>query len=328
MNPAPPIRSVVIVGGGTAGWMAAAALATAGQAARQCRITLVESDAIGTVGVGEATIPPIQHLQQDPRRRRARIRPRDAGHVQARHRVRRLAARGAALFPPVRPLRRRFRADRLPPAMAARADPRQHHPARRIFAQSAGGLSRQIRDPDTAIVPRLLDLFVRLSFRRLALRALPPRARGRPRRRAARRKDRRRDAPPGEWLRRSPHPRRWRRARRRRPVHRLLGLPRPADRRGAGRRLSGLVALAALRRRLAVQSERVGEPPSPAPLVTARTAGWQWRIPLRSRTGNGIVYSSAAIFQSDDDARAELLANIDGKPSMPSRAAAFHAGAS
>lgn len=57
-----PIKHVVIAGGGTAGWLAASLMKKV--LGKAVDITLVESEAIGTVGVGEATIPPIRLVNQ------------------------------------------------------------------------------------------------------------------------------------------------------------------------------------------------------------------------------------------------------------------------
>jgi len=65
-------------------------------------------------------------------------------------------------------------------------------------------------------------------------------------------------------------------------------------------------------------------PPDPFTRSTARSAGWQWRIPLQHRMGNGLVYSSAHMER--EEAESMLLANLEGEPIASPRHLSFTAG--
>lgn len=76
-------------------------------------------------------------------------------------------------------------------------------------------------------------------------------------------------------------------------------------------------------RAVTAQTAKSG-PVKPFTRCTAKQAGWQWRIPLQHRTGNGYVYSSR--FIEDDAAEAEFLSALESNPITPIKQIRFTTG--
>ncbi len=317
----PPIAHVVIVGGGTAGWMMAAAAGRYLDDGRR-RITLVESEAIGTVGVGEATIPSILNFNA-------------------------LLGIDEAEF--LRETRGSFKLG-IEFAGWDRADARYIHPfghfGRDIQGLNFHQLWLKLRD-EAGIGP--------IGDYSSATVAMARNAFGHPQRDPrsplsglayAYHFDaglyaaflRRRAEADGVM----------------RVEGRIVSVERAdsgdvaAVRLDDGRRIAGdlFIDCSGFRslllgdtlgvafedwshwlpcdRAIAVPTERT-EPLLPYTRATAHRAGWQWRIPLQHRTGNGIVYASR--FMDDDAAERLLLARLDAAPTAAPRRLSFTAGA-
>ena len=301
----PRIRRIVIVGGGTAGWMAAALLAKALGAG--VAIRLVESAEIGTVGVGEATIPQIRHINrflgidEDDMLRAVHgtyklgVQLNGFGRLGDSY----LHAFGDLGLPlGLTPfhhywLRSRSRADA--PDLwayslnAAAAAENRFAPLESVPNSPIGGIRYAYHFDASRYAQYLREHIAPGAVQRIEGKVVDVRLRA------------------GDGFIES------------------LQLDNGEIVEGdffidcSGFR--GLLIEGALNtgyenwqhwlpcdRALAVASAP-GGPMRPYTQASARTAGWQWRIPLRHRVGNGHVYCSR--FISDDEAAAQLLANLE-----------------
>lgn len=317
-----PVRNIVIVGGGTAGWMAAAAMAKIlGTETRS--ITLVESEEIGTVGVGEATIPPIIQFNQ-------MLEIDEDEFVRETHATFKLGID----FTDWRRLNHRY-----------------FHQFGLFGAELRNGVAFThywMRWKETGAVPDITQF----SAETIAAaegrfgKAQPRAGRNVPNVNYAYQFD---AASYAAFLRRYSEARGIVRKEGRIIEVELNGESGfiEAVKLSDGSRIAGdlFVDCSGFRALLIEQELQAGfedwshwlpndravampctidKAPTPYTGSTAREAGWQWRIPLQHRTGNGYVFSSN--FISEDEATAKLRSRLDGAPLAEPKLLRFKAG--
>ena len=321
MSESAPIRRIVIVGGGTAGWITAAGLARF-VGGRGRRIVLVESEAIGIVGVGEGTIPPILEFNHQ-------LGLDEVEYLRATHATYKLGIEFVDWSGPGQRYFHQFGEIGRPlnglPFHQAWLRYRQHPSVGRLAAYSMSAVAaadnrfaHSSKDPASPLSQLAYAFHFDASAYGQYLRAYAEKL-------GAERIEGRiveveQDDETGF----------------------VTELRLDDDRRVRGDLFIDCSGFRSLLlgdklgvqfedwshwlpcdRALAVPSER-NEPLLPYTRSTAHPAGWQWRIPLQHRTGNGHVYSSAHM--SDDEAGRILLDTLDSKPIAEPRLLKFKAG--
>ena len=320
MNPH-QLRNVVIVGGGTAGWMAAAAFSRY-LANGTTRLTLVESDSIGTVGVGEATIPPLISFNAMLGINENEFLAATSGTFKLGIEFVNWGAQGERYFHPFgffgqdlqgvhfHQLYLRERKRRVLPDITAWS-----------MSATAASLDRFARPGRQAQIP-LSQLLYAFHFdaglyarflRDYAERGGVTRVEGEITGTRLRDEDGHVEA-----------------------VTLADGRTIEGDLFIDCSGFRGLLIEEALGtgyedwrhwlpcdRAVAVPSALAG-PPEPYTRSTAHASGWQWRIPLQTRMGNGLVYASEHM--GDDEAEQLLLRNLEGEPLAEPRRLSFTTG--
>lgn len=302
-----PIERIVIVGGGTAGWMAGAALSRI-KAGRPVEIVLIESEEIGTVGVGEATIPPFVDFNTLLEIDEAELLSAVQGTFKLGIQFTNWGALGESYLHPFG--KYGYEIDGVSfhhiwHQMRGNGDPR---PLQVFSPETMAAAARRFAkvDADRQDLPPI-NYAYHLDAGRYArfLRAYAEK-RGVVRR-EGRIADVALEGDTGDVE----------------SVTMIDGEVIAGDLFIDCSGFRGLLIEQALKtgyeewtrwlpcdRAVALPSARPG-PPLPYTKATAWSAGWQWQVPLQRRNGNGHVYCSA--FMEDDEALAILKANIEGE---------------